>query len=156
MISAPSKQDRIDDQGRRLTRVASLTELTNATGMSTAKLTAAAHKAIPKEHRRRAVGLALGGLCLLIVIVIISYSGAVTPAQAAFVLAAIWAGLVILIARDVQRGEYTGLKNVLKLRRICFGCGYRLDGLARENDACVVCPECGAAWRLDERTDVDD
>ncbi len=29
----------------------------------------------------------------------------------------------------------------------CGGCGYKLAGLEREEDGCVVCPECGAAWK---------
>lgn len=30
----------------------------------------------------------------------------------------------------------------------CRGCGYGFEGLCAERDGCVVCPECGAAWRL--------
>jgi hypothetical protein len=29
----------------------------------------------------------------------------------------------------------------------CGACGYPLQGLPVGNDGCVVCPECGAAWR---------
>lgn len=29
----------------------------------------------------------------------------------------------------------------------CGACGFELDGLTPEDDGCVVCPECGAAWR---------
>lgn len=29
----------------------------------------------------------------------------------------------------------------------CPACGYGLDELLPEQDDCVVCPECGAAWR---------
>jgi hypothetical protein len=31
---------------------------------------------------------------------------------------------------------------------ICAGCGYTLHELRPAEDGCVVCPECGAAWRL--------
>jgi len=31
----------------------------------------------------------------------------------------------------------------------CGGCGYDLRSLVAMEDGCVVCPECGAAWRLD-------
>lgn len=31
---------------------------------------------------------------------------------------------------------------------LCPGCSYGLAGLAREDDGCVVCPECGGAWML--------
>ena len=30
--------------------------------------------------------------------------------------------------------------------RMCFSCGYDLQGLMNEPDGCLVCPECGAAW----------
>jgi hypothetical protein len=29
----------------------------------------------------------------------------------------------------------------------CGVCAYELKGLEPESDGCVVCPECGAAWR---------
>ena len=31
----------------------------------------------------------------------------------------------------------------------CGACLYELQGLIPESDGCVVCPECGGAWRLD-------
>lgn len=30
---------------------------------------------------------------------------------------------------------------------VCASCAYRLDDLPVEPDGCVVCPECGAAWK---------
>lgn len=32
---------------------------------------------------------------------------------------------------------------------VCGSCGYSLRGLVREDDGCVVCPECGGAWSED-------
>jgi hypothetical protein len=34
-------------------------------------------------------------------------------------------------------------------RRACAACGYRLEGVLAEQDGCTVCPECGAAWKLE-------
>lgn len=31
---------------------------------------------------------------------------------------------------------------------ICPGCGYSLAGSVKEEDACVVCAECGGAWKV--------
>ncbi len=28
----------------------------------------------------------------------------------------------------------------------CGACGFPLEGQPREDDGCVICPECGAAW----------
>lgn len=33
--------------------------------------------------------------------------------------------------------------------RLCPACGCGLRGVEAEADGCSVCPECGAAWRLD-------
>lgn len=35
---------------------------------------------------------------------------------------------------------------------ICAVCAYELVDLAPEPDGCTVCPECGAAWRLDAQS----
>ncbi|NRA56547.1 MAG: hypothetical protein HRU13_00255 [Phycisphaerales bacterium] len=32
----------------------------------------------------------------------------------------------------------------------CRACGYDLANLQAESDGCTICPECGAAWRLDQ------
>ncbi|MEZ6243093.1 MAG: hypothetical protein R3B57_08625 [Phycisphaerales bacterium] len=37
----------------------------------------------------------------------------------------------------------------LKRLALCASCGYSLGGLTPEHDGCVVCPECRAAWRLE-------
>ena len=31
---------------------------------------------------------------------------------------------------------------------LCPACAYKLDGVEPDADACTVCPECGAAWRV--------
>ena len=31
----------------------------------------------------------------------------------------------------------------------CGGCKYLLTSLQNETDGCTLCPECGAAWKLD-------
>lgn len=33
-------------------------------------------------------------------------------------------------------------------RPVCIACGYDLSGLGAAEDGCIVCPECGAAWRM--------
>ena len=51
-------------------------------------------------------------------------------------LAQLWWGLGIGVAK----------RRLYARHGVCPGCAYRLTGLAREDDGCVVCPECGAAW----------
>lgn len=37
----------------------------------------------------------------------------------------------------------------------CGSCGYELKGINTQDDGCLVCPECGAAWRADKRRSDD-
>lgn len=37
-------------------------------------------------------------------------------------------------------------------RGTCASCEYEIAGLPIEGDGCVVCPECGAAWKVMEPT----
>ncbi len=30
----------------------------------------------------------------------------------------------------------------------CAACVYRIEGLPLQEDGCIVCPECGAAWQI--------
>jgi hypothetical protein len=39
---------------------------------------------------------------------------------------------------------------------VCLICRYDLGGLAPEGDGCLVCPECGAAWRFPIATPWDE
>jgi hypothetical protein len=34
-------------------------------------------------------------------------------------------------------------------RAVCVVCGYSLHDAVAEPDGCALCPECGAAWRLE-------
>lgn len=40
-----------------------------------------------------------------------------------------------------------------RAHRVCASCGYLLQDLPLESDGCTVCPECGAAWRLERERD---
>ncbi|GJM18987.1 MAG: hypothetical protein DHS20C14_12000 [Phycisphaeraceae bacterium] len=40
------------------------------------------------------------------------------------------------------------LRGVTRRLGVCWSCGYDLKGLPAAADGCVVCPECGAAWRV--------
>lgn len=56
-------------------------------------------------------------------------------------IASLIAGQLILPAtKSPTQGLYLDLGR-------CPQCAYRLSDLKSEHDGCVVCPECGAAWR---------
>jgi len=44
--------------------------------------------------------------------------------------------------RGLQR-----VRNVMLDATLCPSCTHSLEGLPRHEDGCVICPECGAAWR---------
>jgi hypothetical protein len=50
---------------------------------------------------------------------------------------------------NVRPPTTDGLLRMMKSAHRCVCCGYDLCGLASEQAGCTVCPECGAAWRLD-------
>lgn len=50
--------------------------------------------------------------------------------------------LILPTTKPASQGLY------LELGR-CAQCAYRLSDLKPEADGCVVCPECGAAWRAE-------
>jgi hypothetical protein len=57
--------------------------------------------------------------------------------------------------RRTQDGERTqadehGIRVRVGRSGVCFCCDYDLKPLPREPDGCVVCTECGAAWRIDD------
>lgn len=42
------------------------------------------------------------------------------------------------------------IMNAMIEEGLCLSCAYDICGLRVESDGCVVCPECGSAWRLKE------
>lgn len=49
----------------------------------------------------------------------------------------------------LRRAMFGDLAEVYLGEGLCPACGYALLGLDPEDDACVVCPECNAAWNHD-------
>jgi hypothetical protein len=55
----------------------------------------------------------------------------------------------VLIGRLAVRSQADRLIAWSLNRSLCPGCGYSLERLEviAEEDECIVCPECGAAWK---------
>ncbi len=53
------------------------------------------------------------------------------------------------IGERSKRDEHA-IRWVVGFQGVCYCCAYHIAPLAREPDGCVVCPECGAAWRVDD------
>ncbi len=88
-----------------------------------------------------AIGLTvfMGILVALLVIPGIGYQPAMFALPPLVVVVFVWSG------RRYVRDRY---HRVILAKQYCPSCGYRLVGARPEGDGCIVCPECGAAWRL--------
>jgi hypothetical protein len=47
----------------------------------------------------------------------------------------------------VRRGRFEKIAEIYLAQGRCASCGYELSGLEKEDDGCVICPECHAAWK---------
>ncbi len=51
--------------------------------------------------------------------------------------------------RRTEKLRAPELARILLADALCPSCGYGLADLPHEHDRCIVCPECGSAWRAD-------
>jgi hypothetical protein len=61
-----------------------------------------------------------------------------------------WGGLlgIAMLSRGLARRRFArGLAATAVAQGFCGSCGYSLQALAAQADGCLLCPECGAAWR---------
>ena len=70
------------------------------------------------------------------------------PSLGDFVGFSIWMVILALIYSRVHwRSTTRGMRAILRIGR-CPSCLYELDGVPTEADGCIVCPECGGAWKI--------
>ena len=50
--------------------------------------------------------------------------------------------------RDGLKDTPARVARMYACAEFCGSCGFELRGLANDADGCRVCPECGAAWRI--------
>lgn len=60
--------------------------------------------------------------------------------------------LTLLIYKVTWRSPINGRDSLLT-SGVCPACAYRIAGVPPEHDGCTVCPECGAAWRMQHGPD---
>jgi uncharacterized protein YbaR (Trm112 family) len=72
-------------------------------------------------------------------------------AMSAGVIVAIMTSAYMLRRADFWRG-LGRVRRVMLEAALCPSCTHALDGLPEMEDGCVVCPECGSAWRVDAIT----
>jgi len=58
----------------------------------------------------------------------------------------------LVIRRWYRRWRHReAVLRAMVMQGLCGSCGYELHGINSSDDGCIVCPECGAAWRTDKR-----
>ncbi len=130
------------------------------------------NRAVPRERRfvieiafrrtawsdRRYVAqtvLAVAAVVVVLLVFVLSLLWATTAKSSGTVLGfgvalgPLAAPAVLLAMLLVGRRHVRRLFVPVMLKHACCpSCGHTLTGLTPEDDGCVVCPECGAAWRM--------
>lgn len=108
-------------------------------------------QAVTAESQRWTAGRMAGGVAaaalIVALLVFLMYFRVLRGSQPliAFIALAI---LVHLVFRSLAARKISGeLATTAVASGLCGQCGYTLADLDAQNDGCVVCPECGAAWR---------
>lgn len=143
MVSPPSHTK--DDRGASVPLVTPR-QLSKQEGAESGRLDELLTSCTPAWLRRAPMSLALVLVALLVVSLVLTFAGVYSYHH--LVVGAILVTFVAIFAVAIVLSRYElrqYLRVVLGDGR-CASCGYRLDGLSRAEDGCVVCPECGAAW----------
>lgn len=92
---------------------------------------------------------AVTGLVSSVPAAIIFVATGASPGTTLVVLGAVllFASLQAFAQWCMGLGRAEEARDALLAARLCASCTYRLDATPPETDGCLVCPECGAAWR---------
>lgn len=71
-----------------------------------------------------------------------------------------WCAVSAMLVKDMARRRIFGLVRNIRRQRwrlreqwvLCSACGFELTNAPIQADGCIVCPECGAAWKLTRST----
>ena len=71
----------------------------------------------------------------------------------AMMLGAVPLGMIPVVVSVfvIRRAGAERIARVHARAGLCGSCGYELRGVVAEGDGCTVCPECGGAWKVEER-----
>ncbi len=91
------------------------------------------------------MGVAVG-VCVFAVILLSSF-GVISQLEAMLFLAIVPSTVILYIVRRQTRCLHSHLADALLEVGLCPACGYTLHGLPTADDSCLVCSECGRAWK---------
>jgi len=61
-----------------------------------------------------------------------------------------WIGAALVARKLAWPARFRGQRAACLGVGVCPACAYAIENAERDEDDCVVCPECGAAWRMRE------
>lgn len=80
------------------------------------------------------------------------FRGMLNGAGLLVVIVLVIAGVISIDRRIAQRMMQQGIGATIVAHGLCARCAYSLQGLEPDEGGVVLCPECGAAWRLERVT----
>ena len=135
-----SRRPPVDDRGRAVElRLLDQDSRRGADRLERVNRAGIRHLATGEARVAYAVGLVVG-----IVIVVLPVSWMVK----APVIAVLIVSLFRLYPHWQARARFAERRQHAERSARCPACWYSLAGVASVDDGCVICPECGAAWRV--------
>lgn len=148
----------LDDRARPIRRLdrRDLVRASRSDNPGLAMLARRLAASIKSETRRTTPDrLAIGVVMTIGVLLAYGFLGA--TATALFGLSGAGVGLVLLVglivlanrvyAAYVRRGALSQIARTAVAEGVCGSCAFSLQGAPEGPNGCLVCPECGAAWR---------
>lgn len=108
-----------------------------------------------RAESRRSTPLRAVVMVTLIVVVWAAWAVVVTVAPSFRSVPIFWIVVVVSVVGFrfwARRAAAGNLARTAVAEGVCGACAYSLQDLATEPDGCLVCPECGAAWRAERIT----
>lgn len=105
----------------------------------------------PRPPWLRFGGAGICGVLAALVLILGTRAGVDVFGKGLVVVAAILLGAGVLwasVGARSRRPDRRVLADFVGRYRLCVVCAYDLAALPPEEDGCLVCPECGAAWKL--------
>lgn len=98
------------------------------------------------------MGVSAIGLMIGLVVALIGWSTPLLGAGRTFAgvaMVGFAVGVYVIAVPRRRRGDRERLASAIVRFGVCPHCVYSLDGASVREDGCVLCPECGSAWRRD-------
>ncbi|MFN7019700.1 MAG: hypothetical protein ACK4WH_00045 [Phycisphaerales bacterium] len=143
----------LDDRGRAVAVIYPSSLAVGSSDLDRAPIMARFLRGVIRAESERITPgrVVLGVVVCIVLLVISSWVRRAIPGAPPMTGVAVFVGGLIamaLVSRAQTRQTHGGLLSATAVSAgLCGSCGYSLGNLSAEPDGCLVCPECGAAWR---------